>query len=65
MNLRSLRRWHWMLIGCSGGLLLGIGRLLARLDEPIGGKGFISQRTFEEELVAPHVLTPELLLELP
>ena len=52
MSLRSLRRWQWMLIGCSVGLLVGVGRLLARLDEPIGGTGFITQSTFEEELVA-------------
>jgi prepilin-type N-terminal cleavage/methylation domain-containing protein len=53
MSLRSLRRWQWMAIGCCGGLLLAIARLLARFDEPIGGKGFITQRTFEQELIAP------------
>ncbi len=53
MNLQTLRRWHWMMIGLVAGLAVGAGRILSAADERIGGAGFVNQSVFENDLRVP------------
>jgi prepilin-type N-terminal cleavage/methylation domain-containing protein len=50
VNLRGLKRRHWILIGLIAGLVVALGRWMAQSDQIMGGPGFIDQRTFESEL---------------
>ncbi|HEX5244887.1 MAG TPA: prepilin-type N-terminal cleavage/methylation domain-containing protein [Tepidisphaeraceae bacterium] len=47
--------WRWMAMGLTLGALVGTGRLLSASSERIGGKGFIMQRAFENDLRVPPI----------
>ena len=50
VDLQSLKRWHWTLIGMIGGMMLAGGRVLSVSDKQVGGKEFIPQSQFERDL---------------
>src|ERR1700719_3631492 len=55
MSIRSLKRWHWMVIGSIVGLLIGTIRLMSEMEQPLGRRGFIIQKLFEQALQTPPV----------
>src|SRR4051812_11364518 len=56
MNVESLKRWHWAIVGLLIGAGLGYGHLLTQDEALVGGPGFISQDALEIELKAPPLL---------
>ena len=56
MNLQTLHRWHWIAIGAALGLCVGLARLMARANQPIGGDDFVSQAEFERGLRLPPLM---------
>ena len=55
MNIRSTKRWQWMIFGLIAGVCVGAIHLMWEGDEALGGTGFITQRVFEQALAAPQV----------
>lgn len=55
MKWRRFNPRRWMAAGLALGALVGAGRLLSASSERIGGKGFITQRAFENDLRVPPI----------
>jgi len=55
MDVQSLQRWHWIVIGLIAGAVVGGGRLMAVSDKEVGGPDFITQAQFERELRLPPI----------
>src|SRR4051812_45309534 len=51
MPIEDLKRWHWVVIGCVVGLVLGFGQLYGG-NEPATHPPSIGPQEFEEELRA-------------
>jgi|GEM_PF-1827298 len=55
MKWSRFHHWRWLAIGVALGSLVGVGRLMSASGERIGGKGFITQRAFENDLRVPPI----------
>ena len=53
MDVQSLKRWHWIVIGLVAGSLFAAAKLMSASDERLGGPGFLSQAEFERSLRVP------------
>lgn len=51
MAIEDLKRWHWVVIGCVVGLILGFGQVYGG-NEPAANLPSVGPREFEEELRA-------------
>lgn len=55
MKWRRFHHWRWLAIGLALGALVGVGRLLSASIDRVGGKGFVTQRAFENDLRVPPI----------